>query len=143
MTGRTSLSGPLVFQWSASPRGHHSDRQSSRENVDISPDHSQGDFARVRQPSANSPPRNTRHSRQRRITELDDHQDQNSSFDSTAEWEAEQSGEMLAYSPRRHGGEPRKNAMGNGHLRPTPSYALPTKHFKSTGRYVVQRKRIL
>ncbi|CAM9126962.1 unnamed protein product [Ectocarpus fasciculatus] len=48
-------------------------------------------------------------------------------------WE-ESEGEP-AYSPsRRHGGRVRGSISTYGHARPTPSYALPTKHFKTPDR---------
>lgn len=48
----------------------------------------------------------------------------------------EESEEEPAYSPsRRHGGRVRGSTSTYGHARPTPSYALPTKHFKTPDRW--------
>lgn len=54
-----------------------------------------------------------------------------------AEWEWDEGGEAPTSPPRPHGRRTRALAVGNGHARPTPSYALPTKHFKALGRYLV------
>ncbi|CAM9313559.1 unnamed protein product, partial [Sphacelaria rigidula] len=54
--------------------------------------------------------------------------------DTAEEWDWAEGVEPLDASPARYGERGRANGMGNGHPRPTPSYALPTKHFKTLGR---------
>lgn len=50
------------------------------------------------------------------------------------EWDWAEDVGPLGVSPGRYGERGRANSIGNGHPRPTPSYALPTKHFKTLGR---------
>lgn len=62
------------------------------------------------------------------------HHDRSSSLENTADWDWEGGDHVRASSPARHRREMKGGAMGNGHARPTPSYALPTKHFKTIRR---------
>lgn len=61
-----------------------------------------------------------------------DERDRSSSLELTTEWDLDERGGGSESSPGRL---PREGARGNGHARPTPSYALPTKHFKTLDRY--------
>ena len=63
---------------------------------------------------------------------VDDERDRSSSLELTTEWGL---GETSGGSESPRGRLPREGARGNGHARPTPSYALPTKHFKTLDRY--------
>ncbi|CAM9489734.1 unnamed protein product [Laminaria digitata] len=61
-------------------------------------------------------------------TEVGDKLDRSSSLELTTEWDLDERGGGSESSPGRL---PREGVRGNGHARPTPSYALPTKHFKT------------
>lgn len=67
--------------------------------------------------------------------EITDRRGGSSSPNNMAERDWAEGKEGPTSSPRRHGRRPGGLAMGNGHARPTPSYALPTKHFKAVARY--------
>lgn len=65
---------------------------------------------------------------------VDNERDRNSSLELAAEGDLDERGGGSESSPGRL---PREGVRGNGHARPTPSYALPTKHFKALDRYCV------
>lgn len=61
-----------------------------------------------------------------------DERNRSSSLELTTEWDLDERGGGSESPP---GCLPREGVRGNGHARPTPSYALPTKHFKTLDRY--------
>lgn len=61
----------------------------------------------------------------------------NISPENTDGWDSEGGQQPRALAHVRHASGMRGDTIGNGHARPTPSYALPTKHFKTLTRYTI------